>query len=549
LPIVLILLTLATPVASAIDSFYSDDASPQGKLGLVWVEDSLRNGNPLSYAQYYNSNEVRVCKALSEEICLQNRWNQNVMLVPCSVDNSSACIEGISIGGDSKNLITGKLVRTIDGNNMEPYLPFGIPRGGTIGIWQVPGQIHTGSNDQYSIAVRIEYSGDKNGATITGFQASVVPIRIQNGSYNKMELIERVDTARGGKISPVFNYHIGNCVWQEADKCAIAQQWQENAIASLKIRVPKNITGWLYGRLANPSIVVTDFNKSLNSVTITAQPVTVQGSKPLVDFNNIPTDMKNFLTSNNKNPFPVGSGYSNGGWVWQIPTDNFDSLDWYRNWFPYTNDKADGLVDYWNVKSIPAQNVGSPCITSTKDLVGLVTSNSMLYSGSAPVFQDGSMQYKVTSLHYLPDGVTPFQGTYNLVIRSSAARCLYKFSSAPVQAVVEVINPNGTNQIAATTLTESDGWLRLAATGFTFSSPTLKFKLIQSAVEPTKSPTPEVTPSTSITPSASPTPIGSPTSSPELVKTKSTISCIKGKVTQKVSAVKPKCPSGYKKKG
>ena len=29
---------------------------------------------------------------------------------------------------------------------------------------------------------------------------------------------------------------------------------------------------------------------------------------------------------------------------------------------------------------------------------------------------------------------------------------------------------------------------------------------------------------------------------------KTTITCIKGKVTKKVTAVKPKCPAGYKKK-
>jgi hypothetical protein len=320
-------------------------------------------------------------------------------------------------------------------------------------------------------------------------------------------------------------------------------------VASLKIRVPKEITGWLYGRLASPSIAVSEFGKSLNSVTITAKPVTVQGSKPLVDFNNIPTDMKNFLTRDNKNPFPVGPGYANGGWVWQIPTDNFDNLAWYKNWFPYTKDKADGMVDYWNVKSIPAQDVGSPCLSSTKELVGLVTSNSMLYSGSAPVFENGFMQYKVTSLHLMPDGVTPFQGSYNLVMQSSAARCLYKFSTAPVQAVVEVVNPNGTNQVATTILNESDGWLKLAASGFTFSSPTLKIKLIQSEVAPIKTLAPEAKPSPSVIPSAPPTPTATPSASPRQVGSKSTITCIKGKVTQKVSAVKPKCPSGYKKKG
>jgi hypothetical protein len=161
------------------------------------------------------------------------------------------------------------------------------------------------------------------------------------------------------------------------------------------------------------------------------------------------------------------------------------------------------------------------------------------------------MQYKVTSLHYMPDGVTPFQGSYNLVMRSSAARCLYKFSSAPVQAVVEVINPNGTNQIAATTLTESDGWLRLSASGFTFSSPTLKFKLTQSEVLASQSPTPTPTPKPdpSVSPVSSPTPSASPSASSIQAESKSTIVCIKGKVTKKLTAVAPKCPTGYKKKG
>jgi hypothetical protein len=30
---------------------------------------------------------------------------------------------------------------------------------------------------------------------------------------------------------------------------------------------------------------------------------------------------------------------------------------------------------------------------------------------------------------------------------------------------------------------------------------------------------------------------------------KITITCVKGKTTKKVTAVKPKCPTGYKKKG
>jgi hypothetical protein len=77
---------------------------------------------------------------------------------------------------------------------------------------------------------------------------------------------------------------------------------------------------------------------------------------------------------------------------------------------------------------------------------------------------------------------------------------------------------------------ESNGWLRLRADNFEFSSPVIKAKLSQEAPAPTATPIPEVT-----TPS---TP----------AKKKSTITCAKGKTTKKVTAVSPKCPSGYKKK-
>jgi hypothetical protein len=43
----------------------------------------------------------------------------------------------------------------------------------------------------------------------------------------------------------------------------------------------------------------------------------------------------------------------------------------------------------------------------------------------------------------------------------------------------------------------------------------------------------------------SPTPVA--TSKPAAAK-KGTITCVKGKISKKVTAVNPKCPTGYKKK-
>jgi hypothetical protein len=87
---------------------------------------------------------------------------------------------------------------------------------------------------------------------------------------------------------------------------------------------------------------------------------------------------------------------------------------------------------------------------------------------------------------------------------------------------------------------ESNGWLKMSAKGFSYSSPTIKVKLTQDAPAPTPSPSASVTP----TPAATATP--APAASP--VAKKSTITCIKGKMTKTVTAVKPTCPTGYKKK-
>ena len=82
-----------------------------------------------------------------------------------------------------------------------------------------------------------------------------------------------------------------------------------------------------------------------------------------------------------------------------------------------------------------------------------------------------------------------------------------------------IINESGEKSVATTTVSEKDGWLRMAAYGFTFSNPTLKVKLTQDS-----------------------------NSNAATSGVKTSVTCVKGKTTKKVSAVSPKCPAGYKKK-
>ena len=145
--------------------------------------------------------------------------------------------------------------------------------------------------------------------------------------------------------------------------------------------------------------------------------------------------------------------------------------------------------------------------------------NATQYSAGPPTFDRaaGSLDYKVAAPHYTSGG-SVFLGTYDLVMRSDVARCIYGFSKAPLNASISVVDNEGVTTTATKLVSERDGWIRIAAYGFGFSSPTIKVVLTQESTTATKTTTKKVT-----------------------------ITCKKGKLVKKVTGLKPTCPKGYKK--
>lgn len=129
--------------------------------------------------------------------------------------------------------------------------------------------------------------------------------------------------------------------------------------------------------------------------------------------------------------------------------------------------------------------------------------------------------------HFYQDGEKLFKGTYNLVVRSDVARCIYKFSNAPIRAVVSVTSAAGEPSLATTTTSEKNGWLNLSANNFEFSSPKISIKLSQD--EPV------------VTPKAMP-------AIPAIPPLQKIIYCVKGKTVKKIQAIRPLCPAGFKKR-
>ncbi len=143
------------------------------------------------------------------------------------------------------------------------------------------------------------------------------------------------------------------------------------------------------------------------------------------------------------------------------------------------------------------------------------TSNAMLYSVNPPVWdkQTSTLSYRIASTHLDRNGNVN-KGSYSLAISKKKADCLWKFDTAKASATISITNSEGTQNIAVSSLRTSKDWIYFDASGFTFSAPEIKVKLINNATK---------------------------------AATKS-ITCIKGSKSKKVSGVSPKCPAGYKLK-
>jgi hypothetical protein len=163
------------------------------------------------------------------------------------------------------------------------------------------------------------------------------------------------------------------------------------------------------------------------------------------------------------------------------------------------------------------------CSADKTKLHGMVVTNASIFENGPPEFKDGSLNYRVAGIHKNSDG-SVFKGRYTYIVQSDTARCYYGFSKAPIEARVEVVSASNSSQVATVLVSEKDGFIKLQADNFTFSSPTIKVKFSQDSAQPTAT-----------TAKAAP-------------KKSSTLTCIKGKTSKKITGVNPKCPAGFKKK-
>jgi len=396
----------------------------------------------------------------------------------------------------------------------------GIPDSGFASIWKIPGMIHPGG-DEYLLIPKL------NGQ----FQdvKGTKPANLDVGLF----AVSRVSIS--GQL-------LEKCFFTTKTDCFLRWSHPKDSTFSVSLKTGAKIIGWFHGRLTAPEISSEKLSDGQTQISIQGATITVPTLAVWEKNSDLPVRLDQLIEEEfvqRGNQF-AGTAYFGGNAkvrsqqaVMDERNPSFDTkfFERYMLWVEVAKDKAYASVSTWSFRTMQDYQDYAKCIGDS-GVAGMVTTNSNAYIAGPPKFQDGDLAYRVASPHYDSKGLIQI-GTYDLAIRSDIARCIYGFTSAPIQASLSVVYADGEAKKATTFVSEKNNWLRLSAKGFTYSSPTVKVRLTQEKV--VLAPTPVSTP----TPSA--------VAKPAAAK-KTSITCVKGKTIKKIIAINPLCPKGYKKK-
>jgi hypothetical protein len=490
-----------------------------------------------------------LCKGIDDLACVAARALNVINHLPvCDQITKINCVESIYAKDSSGSKVEGQFQKNATPPSDFDYpaseknnLPLGRSHGG---IWKIPGINHSGGSDSYYVSSVVSGWLSKNAGVkvsaerfyLQDFVSTITPVTELNGNYSQSipQDSSRVTSGNdrgkgpasaanpGGNGAGLLpNAPEGQCVMMGGNICFASKNHPSNYRFGMTLNLGNKMAGWFHGRIYDPVIEIKESGQG-QVVSIEAEPVVVPTIFEQISTSAISAELRSYLSGAKE--FSVGGGFFMPG------NSGVDSMEMASYWIPLVKDKATTSRTYWTIQTLIGEqdaNVRS-CSSEDGKLAGIVTTNSLTYAAGPPKYNkaEGSLDYQVLSPHYTASGEEAI-GSYDLVLRSDVARCIYGFSRAPIQATISIINPDGDNKVATTLVREKNGWLTLSAKGFTYSSPTIRILLSQEA-----EPTPEVVPAPA---------------TPKAAKKTQSITCLKGKVKKVVKGANPTCPKGFKK--
>ena len=485
----------------------------------------------------------RYCASVTDEFCsIAKSMFFDAILPKCLSDSDTNCVAevvAISSSGEEKSATYVRNLPESGFTDFPAATSRNLPQGSSPSLWKIPGVINGGGTDEYLVnfTLRGGVSNQQDKFNFKSYSSFISPVTVKTGRYGRFQKKDsrgkdpvtclQLALACGPEMLYRSTDDVKLCASVEEGACAAKQSFPAGYRFKLKVRLSTSPTGWIHGRIKTPEVKIDKTNSGVE-LTIAGEPVVVPVIGVTQTYASLPENMRTFYKGQSGLSYGEQGPTGRRNQLSMPAPDRENTFSEYALWNSYIKDKANASPGFWTARTLDVPTNSAQCFRDSSKFIGVVTTNAMMYSGGPPSFNKelGTLEYKVGSPHLTSKGDV-FKGSYDLQVSSEVARCLYNFTSAPIQASISIINETGEASVATTVVNEKDGWLRLAAYGFTFSSPTVKVKLSQEK--------------------AAAAPVQSAEVKPAAAK-KTSITCVKGKTSKKITAVNPKCPTGYKKK-
>jgi hypothetical protein len=544
--------SLAMPGANSL-GFQANESNFSKTEVSSWFNFTTSDGTPTGKVT-----NIAICNTGKEPGCEFSVYAMYRAVLPACIDaadtNCLSEITAVDATGKSLKVNTLSTFPTLRYEDFAGDLTQGVPRGSGAVLVSIPEAPHAGG-DNYLMKLTVTSNRTPQSGGVYGvpsISASMMAVKIVEGKFqgNRTETNTAsylrasgisvrgfTDLAPGEQPDPRYQA----CIMSSTKQCALPYGLPQDISFGFSARFSFYLTGWLHGRMRDASIKLETKSDKESLLTVSARPIKVPVLDVVKSVDDLPDSLITHFASldwaGETLRYPLATSVQGTrvdssektrtglkNLSFKFINTRFDSYSMkdFLQWLPIAGDKAAALPTQWRVSTMTDRGSGvvQECLNQTNTLAGLVTTNATMYLDGPPTYDpsQGSLDYKVASTHYEADGKTEFKGSYELLMSSSVARCIYKFTSAPVKASVTVTSENGEPNVATVVVNEKNNWLTLAAYNFTFSSPTVSVKLTQDAPAVVTPPKPVI----------------------------KKITCVKGKVTKKIVATK--CPAGYKKK-
>jgi hypothetical protein len=528
------------PALADYQGLYHNDLS-----GLTRFTSVLLNFKP----SQQSPQTVQSCTSLTDAACLDaGSLYYEAVLPACDASNPTNCFADITATKSDGTKVQGIVKGIFNRENPQNYTgdaAVGLPSGSEPTLVQFPGITHSGGD---LFLVKPQMAGVRNAGqtqwVATSFKMSLYAVKMVDGIFGFGQFSTKASNyqnniTQSGDV-PIGATPAEGCAAASTTQCAALYPLPLDISFGVSVKFSKNLTGWLHGRITQPVITLTNQANGGATLTINAKAIKTPTNAVWVKNAQLPASLVTFYGNDHG-----GSIYGQGAnrdlfapfseiALLRDGNDahNERTLSEYVQWLPLLGERAQAMPTMWAVETMSKEgDSNSPivsCINKTQNLAGLVTTNAAEYIDGPPSFSNNTLDYKVAATHFEKDGTTVFQGTYDLLMSSEVARCIYGFTKAPIKATISVTNDTGGASVASTVINEANGWLTLGAYGFTYSNPTISVKLTQDApvvVAPV---------------------IAKPVAAKPAPAKQTIITCVSGKTTMRT--VLKTCPKGFKRK-